>query len=172
MSNGKSWIVTLGSFAMLFITIIGESFGLDVSPEGIAAAQNIAITSAGAGAAVSVAKRVPDMKIPRLHKPTSPSTPKYSKNTAWSITNQRQELKYGSPLWVRSLQKADAITARVERVGDGKLVSVAQTTGDTDVQISMTINNIPVNRTDYRLTVTIQNGASITQCPADTFAVV
>ena len=192
MTN-KSWTVTLGSFGMLFVTIIGDSLGLDVSPEGIAAAQNIAMTSAGAGAAVSVIKKVPEIKekvrqqvqqvqqIQQIPQAQQSKTPKvgqsgnakpYAKNTAWSMTTGQDELQYGAGLWVRATQKSDVMTARVEKIVDNRLVGMGQTTGGTDVRISMVMDGMPAPRGAYKLAVTFQKGASIQRYTDDVFAVV
>ena len=186
VKTSKSWIVTLGSFGMFFAAIFGESFGANVSPEGIAAAQNIAITSAGAGAAVSVAKRVPDMKSKIISaareavistksendKVRQNDLRPYAKNTAWSASNNREELIYGSVLWVRASKPAESITAKVTRAADGKLVGIGQTSGSLDIRLSLALNGMPAARAEYNLTVIFQTGNSIEKYENDIFAIV
>jgi len=120
----KSWAVTLGSFGMLFGTILAESFGLQISSEAIAAAQNIAIASAGAGAAVSVAKRVPEMRKRLTQEPVQEPVQKQSATQpyrAYELNtiqhNNKETLLTGQDLYITIHAPHDIAFATVKRQG-------------------------------------------------------
>ena len=59
---------------MLFVTIFAQALGINISAEGITAMQHVAMTSAGAGAAISVVKRMRNTISPPEPKSIDPDT--------------------------------------------------------------------------------------------------